>query len=159
MLMIAQTSLLWFSAIGCAVIGGVYFTFSTFAMTAFAKIEQASGIAAMQAINDVILRSLFMPLFFGTTIAAAILVILGVINWSAPSSLLLLTGGLVFVAGMFMVTVVFNVPMNDGLAAVTPANADAVWKSYLSDWTFWNHVRTIASLSASVLFMVALTRG
>ena len=159
MLQTAQTVLLWFGAIGCAVIGGVYFTFSTFAMAAFARLDRAAGIAAMQAINDVILRSLFMPLFFGTTIAAAILVILAIVNWSAPSSLLTLVAGLLFVVGMFIVTAVFNVPMNNALMAVNAANSEAVWTSYLADWTWWNHVRTLASIGAGALFMLALVRG
>ena len=31
-----------------------------------------------------------------------------------------------------------------------------VWAQYLKDWTLWNHVRTIASLVATVLFISAL---
>jgi uncharacterized membrane protein len=59
---------------------------------------------------------------------------------------------------MFVVTVVFNVPLNDALAAVKPSTpeAGAVWTSYLKDWVFWNHVRTIASGVASALFITAL---
>jgi uncharacterized membrane protein len=44
-------SLLWFSAIGCGLLAGVYFAFSTFVMTALGRIGQAQGIAAMNAIN------------------------------------------------------------------------------------------------------------
>jgi uncharacterized membrane protein len=31
-----------------------------------------------------------------------------------------------------------------------------VWAAYLKDWTFWNHVRTVASVVASGLFVAAL---
>ena len=31
--------LLWFSAIGCGLLAGLYFAFSTFVMTAFARIR------------------------------------------------------------------------------------------------------------------------
>ncbi len=67
-------------------------------------------------------------------------------------------GGIVYVAGMFMCTMIFNVPLNDALAAVDPAspNATAVWARYLSDWTFWNHVRTISSTAACALFVAAI---
>jgi uncharacterized membrane protein len=33
--------LLWFGAIGCGLLAGVYFAFSTFIMTAFNRIEPA----------------------------------------------------------------------------------------------------------------------
>jgi len=62
------TVLLWFSAIGCSLLAGVYFAFSTFVMTALGRIDQAAGISAMNAINTVIVQSLFMPFFLGTTL-------------------------------------------------------------------------------------------
>ena len=63
------TGLLWFSALGCGVMAGVYFAFSTFIMTSLDRLDQTAGIAAMNAINVDIVRSLFMPLFLGTTVA------------------------------------------------------------------------------------------
>jgi len=36
------------------------------------------------------------------------------------------------------------------------AAAAAVWMRDLKDWTFWDHLRTIASAAASALFVVAL---
>jgi uncharacterized membrane protein len=57
--------LLWFSAIGCGLLAGVYFAFSTFIMTALGRIGQAQGIAAMNAINVEIVQSLFMPFSSG----------------------------------------------------------------------------------------------
>jgi uncharacterized membrane protein len=53
MLQMLITGLLWFSAIGCGLLAGLYFAFSTFIMTAFDRIGQAAGIAAMNAINAV----------------------------------------------------------------------------------------------------------
>jgi uncharacterized membrane protein len=109
-------------------------------------------------INSTILGSLFMPLFFGTTIAAAALAVLAAMRWNEPDTAFMLTGGAIHIVGMFLVTVIFNVPLNNELARADPAYADtaAVWTRYLRDWTFWNHVRTIASTAASALFIAAL---
>ena len=43
----------------------------------------------------------------------------------------------------------FNVPLNNKLAATGAKSAEgaSVWKTYLSAWTAWNHVRTIAALA------------
>ena len=152
------TILLWFSALGCGLIAGLYFAFSTFIMTAFDRIGQAHGVAAMNAINSTILGSLFMQLFFGTTIAAAALAVLAVVRWGEPGTAFMLAGGAIYVAGMFLITVIFNVPLNNELARADPAHADTaqVWARYLKDWTVWNHVRTIASTAASALFIAAL---
>ncbi|MCA6106165.1 anthrone oxygenase family protein [Bradyrhizobium cenepequi] len=150
--------LLWFSAVGCGLMAGLYFAFSTFIMGALGRIDQPSGIAAMNAINADILRSLFMPLFFGTTLVSAILAVVAVFLVGEAGSLAMLAGGIVYVVGMFVVTMIFNVPLNNALAAADRASSDAasLWARYLKEWTFWNHVRTIASTAACALFIAAI---
>ena len=152
------SGLLWFSALGCGLMAGVYFAFSAFVMTSLGRLDQAAGIAAMNAINVDIVRSLFMPLFLGTTVVGAALVVMGVLRFGEPGAMSMIAGGGLYVIGMFVVTMVFNVPLNDALAAVQPSSpeAGAVWATYLKDWMFWNHVRTAASAAASALFIVAL---
>jgi uncharacterized membrane protein len=152
------TGLLWFSAIGCGLLGGLYFAFSTFIMTALGRIAQASGIMAMNAINVVIVQSLFMPLFIGTTLSSLVLAITAVLRWGQPGATAMLVGGVLYVVGMFVCTAVIHVPMNDALAAVDPASTEAasLWARYLTDWTLWNHVRTISSTLACTLFIWAI---
>jgi len=153
------TGLLWSSALGCGLMAGVYFAFSTFIMTSLGRLDQAAGIVAMNAINVDIVRSLFMPLFLGTTVAGAALVVMGALRLGEPGAISMIAGGGLYVIGMFVVTVVFNVPLNDALGAVQPSapEAGAVWATYLKDWMFWNHVRTFASLGGCALSIVALT--
>ena len=146
------TILLWFCALGCALLGGLYFAFSTFIMRALGRIGTVSGVAAMNSINAVILRSLFMPFFFGTTLGSLVLAIAGIIE-RAP---LLIAGGTLYVVGMFVVTMFGNVPLNN-LLTVAP-NEDN-WRRYLVVWTRWNHVRTISCLVAAGLFIAALVRA
>jgi uncharacterized membrane protein len=153
-----MSGLLWVSAIGCGLLAGLYFAFSAFIMPALGRIDQAAGIAAMNAINVDIVRSLFMPLFLGTTLTSALLAVLTCLRWGEPGGIAIIAGGVLYVAGMFVVTMVFNVPLNDSLAAVAPSGGEAaqVWAHYLTDWTFWNHVRTVASTAAAVLFIIAI---
>lgn len=54
------------AAAGCGIVGGVFFAFSTFVMQALAALPSASGIAAMQSINLVVLNRRFLGVFFGT---------------------------------------------------------------------------------------------
>ncbi|KWE53188.1 hypothetical protein WT53_26425 [Burkholderia sp. MSMB2157WGS] len=66
--------------------------------------------------------------------------------------------GVLYVLGMFAVTLAVNVPLNDALAAADPATTHgaALWARYLHDWTRWNHVRTVASAAACVSFIAGI---
>jgi uncharacterized membrane protein len=155
------TLLLWFCAIGSGMIAGLFFAFSAFIMTSLARIPHEAGIAAMQSINKVIVKSLFMPVFFGTTFAGLLLAGAALFRWGEPGAMAMLTGGIVYAAGMFLCTVIFNVPLNNALAAADPGSAEAanVWSRYLKDWTTWNHLRTLASMIACGLFIAAIAAG
>ncbi|WP_137861464.1 MULTISPECIES: anthrone oxygenase family protein [unclassified Sphingomonas] len=151
--------LLWFSAIGCGLMAGLYYAFSTFIMTALGRIAPASGMAAMNAINVDILRSSFLPLFLATTVAAGLLAAAGALRWGEPGSLAMLAGGTLYLLGMFGVTMLFNVPLNDALTAAGDGGGSAeIWARYVREWTMWNHVRTLSSTAALALFVVALVQ-
>ncbi len=51
-------------------------------------------------------------------------------------------------------TLAFNVPLNNQLAAANPtaATAAATWRAFYDPWMFWNLVRTFASIVTFVLF-------
>ncbi|MDI6835624.1 DUF1772 domain-containing protein [Ciceribacter thiooxidans] len=159
MMDIILTVLLWFSAIGCGLLAGLYFAFSTFIMRALDRTGAEAGATAMNAINVEILRSTFMPLFLGTTASSAILALIALIRWGEPGSLSTFLGGVLYVVGMFVVTMVFNVPLNNRLAKISSGDVDAVWRHYLDVWTRWNHVRTLTSTAASALFIAAIAAG
>jgi uncharacterized membrane protein len=65
---------------------------------------------------------------------------------------------MLYLAGTIAVTMACNVPLNNKLARVQPESDEGAifWQRYLSDWTAWNHVRTIAALAASASFIMAL---
>jgi uncharacterized membrane protein len=153
-----MTCTLWFGAIGCGLLAGLYFAFSAVIMTALGRIEQVHGVSAMNSINSTILGSLFMPFFYGTTLASLILAISSLVRRGEPGAMATLAGGVIYVAGMFLCTITFNVPLNDALAAVDPASGAAapLWARFLKNWTFWNHVRTISSTAASALYIAAI---
>ncbi|MFK7801300.1 MAG: DUF1772 domain-containing protein [Anaerolineae bacterium] len=142
------------AALGSGVMAGVFFIFSNTVMSALGQLKPAEGIAAMQAINKVILNPLFFVAFIGTGIVCLGLALSLFWSWPATGAGYLLAGCLIYIAGSFVVTMVFNVPMNDALDAVSASSTEAadLWATYLVRWTLWNHVRTAASfLSAAAL--------
>lgn len=145
-------------ALGAGLTAGIFYAFSTFVMAALARLPPPEGIAAMNAINVTVINPWFMAVFMGTPLLCVIVAILTLLNWSTPGSVTVLLAAVLYVAGSFLVTMIFNVPLNNALAAVAPASPEgaALWTRYLSEWTFWNHVRTGLPLLAAALFIVGL---
>ena len=112
--------LIFFAVVGSALMGGVFFAFSTFVMKALERLPPPQGIAAMQSINVAVINPAFMSAFLGTAGACVILAIISVLRWHTPGAGLLLSGSLLYFLGTFAVTMVFNVPLNNSLAAVDP---------------------------------------
>jgi len=151
--------LLWIAAISSGLIAGVYFAFSAFIMQAFGKIHSTQGISAMNAINETILRSAFMPLFFASSIISLWLIFSGYIHWGETGSELTLLAGAIYFTGMFACTVIFNVPLNNALAAIDDdsKNTQIIWSDYLKSWTRWNHLRTFSSLCSCIICIYILS--
>ena len=68
---------------------------------------------------------------------------------------------ILYLIGTLWVTVLFNIPRNDALAALPPSSPEAPerWSDYLRTWTVWNHVRTAGGLAATVVLMLGLAES
>jgi uncharacterized membrane protein len=146
------------AALGSGLVAGIFFAFSAFLMSALSRLPPHQGVAAMQSINVAVLNPWFFAVFFGTAAACVILVVFALFSWKGLGAIYPLAGSVVYLLGSMLVTMVFNVPLNQALAVVEPASAEgaALWTRYLSTWTAWNHVRAAASVLAAASFIVAL---
>ncbi|MEE8093241.1 MAG: anthrone oxygenase family protein [Gammaproteobacteria bacterium] len=144
--------------LGSALIGGVFFAFSSFVMKALERVPSSEGIAAMQSINVVVINPSFLGAFMGTALLSLGVIALALARWSHPSTMFFLGGAIFYFAGTFLVTMVGNVPLNDQLAAVSATDPAAVelWEHYLARWTMWNYVRTAAAMVAALLYTLGL---
>ncbi len=135
------------ATVGGGLIAGTFFIFSVVIMPVLAKGSADQGIQMMRSINEVILRSPFMPVFGATALISLILPFMAGLQRSP----LTLAACLLFLVGVFGVTMFGNVPLNDQLMV-----NKGVWPTYLSVWTLWNHVRTIAGIVSMSLLILAL---
>lgn len=157
-------TLLWsltlVASLASALVAGIFLAFSNFVMKALARIPPASGMAAMQSVNITVINPVFLGLFLGN--AAACLILAAAVLWHWPSSggALILSGSLAYLIGTFLVTMAFNVPRNDALAPLDSGSEEAVakWRTYVDEWTKYNHLRTLFALLAAACFMGALIR-
>ena len=141
------------AALGAGLMAGVYFAFSAFIMRSFDRLGAVRAADAMIAINEVILKSWFMALFFGTTLLYAVLAGYAAFDSNLGGRWWLFSAGLIYVVGMFLCTALFNVPLNNRLDAT--AENDRLkaefWQHYLVYWTRWNHLRALCSLIAAAI--------
>lgn len=126
---------------------GTYFAFSVFVMRALNRLSASDAIKVMNRINQVILRSGFMPVFFATSLWLLGAFLWHVFHWQENTSWLWVTSAVMYLFGMFAVTLFGNVPLNERLK-LSPEDkqqSDAIWHEYSTRWTRLNHLRTVSS--------------
>ena len=157
-----MTSLLSVTAIGAALVAGIFYAFSTFVMQALGRLAPREGIAAMQSINVVVINPLFFLAFFGTGRALrghdrrlAAFRDRGVARPGArrrrPVSRRLHRGH-------DRRQRAAEREAGKGRARTIPRPSPC-GSFYLVRWTRWNHVRTAASLAAAACFLIAMRNG
>jgi len=148
------------TALCCGLVAGVFCAFSTFVMKALVRLPAAQGIAAMQSINVAVLNPWFMGAFFGTAAACVLVAVFSLLRWNEAAAVYLLSRGLVYLIGTILVTMAFNVPRNNALAAADPQSAVGarLWAGYVTGWPVWNQVRAAAALAAAVFPTLALCK-
>lgn len=146
--------------IGSALIGGIFFAFSSFIMKALARLPASEGMAAMQSINVVVLNPVFLGVFMGTTVISLLVSLLAIRGWELPAAPYYLAGALFYFVGTFLVTGMGNVPLNNQLAVVKSNDPSAgdIWQHYLDRWTRLNTIRTVSATVAAVMILIGLLK-
>jgi uncharacterized membrane protein len=149
------------AALFSAAAGGMMYVFSTFVMSGLDRTGPVDAITAMRGINAEANSSpVFLLGYFGATILALVVGVIAVIQLQQPGSWWVLVGA-VFAILSAVITMVFNVPLNNHLDTVNPvglsaADAAREWQAYFSTWTAWNHARTVSSFIGAALLLFGI---
>src|SRR3954469_17068196 len=87
------------AALGCGLIAGVFFAFSTFVMKALARLPADEGMAAMQSINVVVLNPMFLGVFIGTAALCVGALIFSWRHWPESGAFDLAVGSVLYLLG------------------------------------------------------------
>ena len=152
---------------GCLVLGfasalvaGVFQSFSDFVMAGLARARPAGGIESMQQLNRTVMRSVFLATFLALVPLTAGFAIYGFSVLTGPARVLIIVASVVYIVSVFLVTMLGNVPMNNALDALA-YDSDAArdyWQRYTTQWTRWNHVRTLGAAATSALYLLAVAQ-
>jgi uncharacterized membrane protein len=145
--------------LGTGLIAGVFLAFSSFIISAFGRLPSAVGMSAMQMINVTVISPFFMTILFGT---ALICLALAFSAWRIGGSAnitMLVLAAVFYVFGTIGITMAFNVPLNENLAAADAANPDStkLWADFLQSWTFWNSMRGLAAGASCAALIKAIS--
>lgn len=149
------------AALAAAAAAGMMYVFSTFVLRGLDRTGPVDAITAMRGINaEANTNAPFLIGYFGSAILAVAVGVMAVVKWGEPGSVWVLVGAAFGVLAA-IITIAFNVPLNNHLDTVDPAGlsiAEAAreWREYYSPWTAWNHVRTATSITAAILMVIAL---
>lgn len=153
-----KTLVLLWSTVSTALISGLFYAYSCSVMPGLARLSDASFLQAMQSINRAILNPLFFISFMGT------LLILPISVWffreQATVFYLLLGASLLYFGGVFLVTIMGNVPLNnllDGadLGKLDESGLSSLREKFEPGWNAYHRIRTIASFVCMVLVAYA----
>ncbi len=146
-----------FLALWSAIVAGNFSAFSEFIMSALKKTEPSGGIEAMQNINRDVIKTQFVAGILSIAAFSAIFAAYSLFVFEGAALVTLVLASLVYLASVFFVTMVGNVPMNDALARLDHDSLDAriYWEKYTRTWTRLNHARSFGSILTSGLYIIA----
>ncbi|EJL68075.1 chryseobasin maturation helper ChrI [Chryseobacterium populi] len=152
------TLILIITATLTALIGGLFYAYSCSVVLGLGKLSDVEYLKAMQSINREILNPVFFLSFMGTAVMLPLSAFL--YRAQSPVFILLLLAAIVYLAGVFGVTVVGNVPMNDQLDQfnITDSTMEAIKKvreNFENRWNFLNNIRTVCSTLSIILVVCA----
>lgn len=92
----------------------------------------------------------FLLMFLGSAVLAVAVGVTAAVQIRQPGSGFVLAGA-ILAALAAVITMAFNVPLNNQLDAVDvdglqATDAARTWAAYLGPWTAWNHVRAAGPL-------------
>lgn len=146
------------TAVLTALIAGLFYAYSCSVVLGLGKLSDTEYLKAMQSINREILNPVFFISFMGTAVLLPISTFL--YRTQSPVFILLLLATLVYLIGVFGVTIVGNVPLNDQLDKFDIVNSTKEGIKQMRDnfenrWNFLNNVRTAFSVISILLVVCA----
>lgn len=143
-----------------ALMAGLFFSYSCSVVLGLKLLTDSEYIASMQSINKAIQNPLFFICFFGTLLLLPISAYLTYSQHSRLRFWLLLSATIIYFIGVFGVTALGNIPLNNGLEKfnLTNASKEAITLQrtiFEQRWNNLNAIRTISSILSLVLIVIA----
>ncbi len=141
---------------GSGVVTGLLFAFSNFVMRALQDLPSEQGMFAMQRINERIINPIFLMFFLGTPVLCLIIVVVSAWEFGTHGYAYFFAGAMIYLLGPLGITMLFNVPLNNKLAATAQSESAEAWPLYRKKWQLWNYIRTYMGILSVFLLAFGL---
>lgn len=146
----------------CSLVSGLLFAFAAVVMPGIGKLSDKEFLKSFQIIDKVIQnrQPAFMIIWVGSIVAIISTVVIGVIELEGIKLILLLAASLFYLVCVQLITIVFNIPLNNRLQTFHLDRMDRdelkiARTNFEPNWNRWNLFRTIFSVVTS-LFLIFL---
>ncbi|MBS0031044.1 anthrone oxygenase family protein [Chitinophaga sp. 22321] len=155
-----STLLLIITATFTALMAGLFYAWSVSVTNGIGRLPDSGYLTAMQVMNRAILNPAFLGIFMSTLILLPVCTYLYFSQPLNSTFWCLLLASLFYGIGVFGVTMVGNVPLNDALDAFNISGAGAtelaaMRAKFESTWNSLNLVRTVCNTISLVFTIIA----
>jgi uncharacterized membrane protein len=139
---------------------GIFFTWSNAVKPGIGKLNDIDYLSALQSMNRVILNSLFLIVFIGTIISVALVPVFHFHFYPKNIFWLLILIVIIYLVGVFSVTVFGNIPLNEildkrNLSVMNPNDLSLLRDSIENRWNNFNLIRSISSALSFLLLIIS----
>jgi uncharacterized membrane protein len=159
-----HTLTLLFAALLSGLVAGLLYGYACSVNLGLGKLDDMGYLSAMQSINEAIQNPVFFLCFMGSVVVLPYSTWLCYKNGDNTLWYLMLAATLLYWVGVFGVTIVGNVPLNEALAkfALHSASAEAIQaqrKQFEQSWNTFHFIRTLASIVSFILVLIACLKN
>jgi len=161
--MSVQNTLLFFAVLLSGLIAGLFYSYSCSVNSGLGKLQNLEYLRAMQSINVAILNPVFFLSFLGTLLVLPATAWVSYTQNPSMSFYLLLAASIIYVVGVFAITLAGNVPLNESLATfdltkASPTELLKMRKSFELTWNRYHSIRAVASVISFALTILSLVK-
>lgn len=144
---------------------GLVFGFAAVVMPGIAKLSDGAFLLAFKTIDGVIQNSqfTFMLVWVGSIFTVIATLVLGTLNLNGGLFYLLLAASALYLLGVQLPTVCFNVPLNNtlqdlDLSELSESELVSVRATFEAPWNRWNIFRTFSAIGSVVAWLLLLAQ-
>jgi uncharacterized membrane protein len=145
-------------------LAGLFYGYNCSVIKGLGNLQDGAYLQSFQSINKVIQNPYFFISFMGSLLVLLIATWLSYKNSSSATFYLLLSATLIYLVGVFGVTIFSNVPLNDQLAKFSISTSTTneiaeMRKAFEKPWNAYHSIRTIAALISFTLAILSIIKA
>lgn len=148
----------------CTLVTGLVFGFAVVVMPGLAKLSDRELLLAFKHIDGIIQdqQAAFMIVWVGSIAAIITMMVLGTLNISGTQLYLMWFASVLYLLGVQLPTIRFNIPLNNGVQALDIDNLSEsdlaqARTQFEAPWNRWNRIRTMNGMIAVAALLVLLS--